>query len=361
MPVPTPSHRLLFAAVAVTGLALVTACGGSAHPADAARPTAVAHPATISPPVDTGRTTRVTYDLGDTAYAPPGLDGQLTELRAAVTYPRELGTGKHPLVVMLHGWADTCQAGDKPVRPYAWPCGADARPVDNHLGYSYLADALAEKGYVVVSVSANGIQAHETKRGTVARAGLLDEHLRMWQQLSEGKGPLQALGQLAGRVDTERVGTLGHSRGGGGVLSEVLDSHARVPGVDIRATMAFAPAMNGIDAAKERISRVPLTVVAGTCDAMWDDSKIPLAMAAGNPHARHVELKGGNHNYFNTVWTPGSGPAFATDDVALDHRDLAGGRCRSTNGTGDPVRLGPAEQRRAAIDATTAFFGAHLK
>ncbi|MFD7033661.1 alpha/beta hydrolase [Streptomyces sp. NPDC059917] len=355
MPVPTRLRSRLLLLAAVTGLALVTACGGPD------RPEAVVHPVSLSPEVDAGSTARFTYDLGDTAYAPPGSDGQLTELKAAVTYPRELGGGKHPLVMVLHGWADTCRAGDAPVRPQVWPCGANARPVDNYLGYSYLADALAEKGYVVVSVSANGIQAHEKKQGNLARAGLLDEHLRMWQQLSEGKGPLRSLSRFKDRVDLDRVGTLGHSRGGGGVLTEVLDGHERPPGVNVRATMAFAPAMNGIDAAKERISRVPVTVVAGSCDAMWDDSAVPLSLAAGGPHAARIELEGGNHNYFNTVWTPGSGPAFAADDVALDHRDLPGGRCRSTNGTGDPVRLGPAEQRRAAIDAATAFFGTYLK
>ncbi|MFI5867879.1 alpha/beta hydrolase family protein [Streptomyces sp. NPDC051546] len=317
--------------------------------------------AQVSIQASTGGTAQVTYDFGDTAYAPPGLNGKRTELKAAVTYPRDLAGGEHPLVMMLHGWGDTCAAGDKPVRNQGWPCAKGAKPVDNYLGHSYLAESLAEKGYIVVSVSANGIQAQEKDQGQKARAALLDKHLEMWEQLSNGQGPLRELKQFTGHVDLDRVGTFGHSRGGGGVLAQALDSHKRVPGVNIRATMAFAPAMNGINAGKERISRVALSVVAGTCDAMWEDSEVPVAMAAGNPNVEHHDVPGGNHNFFNTVWTPGTGPAFATDDVAVEKRNLPGGRCESTNGTGSPQQLKPAEQRETAIRYATAFFDKYLK
>ncbi|WP_443046114.1 alpha/beta hydrolase family protein [Streptomyces sp. NBC_00335] len=350
---PRSLRRCVLPVTAVAAVTLGTACGSS-------QPEVVGS-ARISTQDGTARSARLTYDFGDTAYAPPGLDGKRTELKAAVTYPRELGGGKHPLVMMLHGWGDTCAAGDEPVRGQGWPCAKGAEPVDNHLGYSYLAEALAEKGYVVVSVAANGIQAQEKNQGHTARAALLDKHLEMWKQLSTGEGPLRALSGFTGRVDLDRVGTLGHSRGGGGVLAQALDSHELPPGVTLRGALAFAPAMNGIDAAKERITRVPLSLVAGTCDAMWEVSKVPMAMAAGNPDVEHHDVPGGNHNFFNTVWTPGTGPAFATDDVAIEKRRRPGGRCESTNGTGSPRQLGPAEQRETAIRYATAFFDKHLK
>ncbi|MGY5130005.1 alpha/beta hydrolase family protein [Streptomyces nigrescens] len=351
MPPRALRHSILTAAAAA--VTLVTAC-------KAPQPDAVGS-VQVSAQTGTKQAAQLTYDFGDTAYAPPGLEGKRTELKAAVTYPRGLGNGKHPLLMMLHGWADTCSAGDKPVRPQVWPCGKGARPVDNYLGYSYLARALAEKGYIVVSVSANGIQAQEQGQGHIARRALLDKHLEMWQQLAAGKGPLRALKPFTDHVDLNRVGTLGHSRGGGGVIAQVLDSHKRPPGVNIRGALALAPAMNGIDAGKERITRVPIAVVAGTCDAMWDDSKIPLAMAAKNPHARHYSVTGANHNFFNTVWTPGSGPSFASDDVAIENRNLPGGRCKSTNGTGNPRQLKPAEQRQAAIRYVTTFFDKYVR
>ncbi|MFI5867176.1 hypothetical protein ACIBB3_37655, partial [Streptomyces sp. NPDC051546] len=72
------------------------------------------------------------------------------------------------------------------------------------------------------------------------------------------------------------------------------------------------------------------------------------------------DVPGGNHNFFNTVWTPGTGPAFATDDVAVEHRNRPGGRCESTNGTGSPQQLTPAEQRNVAIRYATEFFDKYL-
>ncbi|MFI7690177.1 hypothetical protein ACIBQ6_13965 [Nonomuraea sp. NPDC049655] len=162
-------------------------------------------------------------------------------------------------------------------------------------------------------------------------------------------------------MNLDRVGTLGHSRGGGGVIAQALDSHTPPSGVHVRATMALAPAMNGINADKERITRVPLAVVAGTCDAMWEDGKIAATMAAGDSNAEHHDVRGGNHNFFNTIWTPGTGPAFATDDVAVEKRHRPGGRCESTNQTGTVRQLTPAEQRETAIHYATAFFDKHLK
>ncbi|MEV7417592.1 hypothetical protein [Streptomyces sp. NPDC089919] len=352
---PRPRRRRVLTAAAVATLALATACGGGSAPE------AVVQPLRVLAQTGTGQASQLTYDLGDRAYAPPGLSGQLTELRAEVTAPRRLTGAKHPLVMVLHGWGDVCAAGDRPDRPASWPCTKGSRPVDNYLGYGYLAQALAARGYIVVSVSADGIQAQEKDRGNVARAALLDKHLEMWRDLAQGKGPLKALKQFTGHVDLTRVGTVGHSRGGGGVLTQALDGHKGVPGVTLRGTLALAPAMNGIDTAKEHLTRVPLAVLAGTCDAMWEDSKVALTLAAGNPHAEHQDVTGGNHNAFNTVWTPGTGPAFATDDVAVEHRDRPGGRCESTNGTGTPKRLTPAEQQALAVRYATRFFDRYLR
>ncbi|MEV4400306.1 hypothetical protein [Nonomuraea sp. NPDC049607] len=346
-----PLRRLLLA-TAVAALTL-EACA-SPQPE-------VAGSAQVSTQEGTARSGQVTYDFGDTAYAPPGLDGKRMELKAAVTYPRKLDGGKHPLVMMLHGWGDTCAAGDKPVRGQGWPCAKGAKPVDNYLGYAYLAEALADKGYIVVSVAANGIQAQEKDEGHTARAALLDKHLQMWTQLSAGEGPLRELKQFTGHVDLDRVGTLGHSRGGGGVIAQALDGHTPPAGVHVRAAMALAPAMNGIDADKEHITRIPLAVVAGTCDAMWEDGKVAATMAAGNSNAEHHDVPGGNHNFFNTIWTPGTGPAFATDDVAVEKRNRPGGRCESTDQTGIVRQLTPAEQRETAVHYAVAFFDEHLK
>ncbi|MFI7416619.1 hypothetical protein [Nonomuraea sp. NPDC049684] len=98
-------------------------------------------------------------------------------------------TGEHPRHVRGVR-ADAAQAaGGKLVRGRGRPRPKDAKPVDNHLGYASLAETLADKGYIVVSVAANGIQAQEKDMGHVARAALLDKHLHMWEQLSAGEAP----------------------------------------------------------------------------------------------------------------------------------------------------------------------------
>ncbi|MEV6393456.1 hypothetical protein AB0M39_01490 [Streptomyces sp. NPDC051907] len=108
-------RRSVLAATTAAAATLMTACG-------AAQPD-ILSPVQVSAQAATDRSAQLVYDLGETAFAPPGLDGKRTELKAEVTYPRRLDKGKHPLLMMLHGMADTCSTGDKPLRPYAWPCG----------------------------------------------------------------------------------------------------------------------------------------------------------------------------------------------------------------------------------------------
>ncbi|WP_424215018.1 alpha/beta hydrolase family protein [Streptomyces sp. BI20] len=349
---PRRSRRVALAATALAAATLSTACGASG-------PELTGTAEVTEQSAGAAGTARLAYDFGDTAYAPPGLDDKRMEMRAAVTYPKALGGTKHPLVVLLHGWGQaTCADGDRPEGKQQWPCGKDTKPVDNHLGHGYLADALAAKGYVVVSVSANGIQAQEGGDGHRARAALLDKHLELWRDLADGKGgPLEKLERFSGHVDMNRVGTFGHSRGGGGVLAQALDDHKRPEGVTLRGAMAFAPALNGVDLAKAKLTKVPVAAVAGTCDAMWDGLDEVATLTKGNPAVERHDVAGGNHNFFNTVWSPGTGPAFATDDA----EQRPGGRCESADGGGAIPRLTAERQRETAVRLATAFFDEHLK
>ena len=40
-----------------------------------------------------------------------------------------------------------------------WPCTRNKQPIPSYKGYDYVSEVLASHGYVVVSVSANGINA----------------------------------------------------------------------------------------------------------------------------------------------------------------------------------------------------------
>ena len=256
------------------------------------------------------------YNLGDTAFTDPQ-SGTVSELRAEVYYPRVLA-GRHPLIVMSHGswWACDVQAAT------TWPCPAGSQPFPSYRGYAYLGEALAAQGFVVVSISADGINMTSFDYGD--RARLVNEHLSLWEQLADhGSGPLAgkfsnpATGKpvapdFAGHVDMKDVGTLGHSRGGKGVMWQASDKHkAEWPaGVRVRAVLGLAPVKfddpEG-DHSDTLITTLPFAVVTGSCDgAVHEAGQQYLDDLAGQNKAADfsIPLHGANHNYYNTNWSP---------------------------------------------------------
>ncbi|WP_335936737.1 alpha/beta hydrolase family protein [Streptomyces sp. PTD5-9] len=352
---------------------------------------------------------RAAYDLGDLAFAPGAPYKGRNEIAAVVRYPEGAGSeglarGRHPLIVMQHGQWATCadraaqnalvkarkalalaeEAGDEAEaarqravvdrmseRLWAWPCRAGIAPLPSSSGYDYLAESLARQGFVVVSMGANGINA--TSGGQAdsvyrARADLINKHLDLWRQLDAGKGPLKGKlkdpetgrvsdAPFAGHLDLQRVGALGHSMGGGGVMQQVADGrHGDWPaGVKVKAALGLAPTATWDN---EPVTKVPLAVLWGTCDQVntgeyvkWNrkDNKAPL---------HGITLTGGNHNYFNTQWSPGSGQVAGEDDAIPGGQP---GRCVAQDGTDQEHRgLDEATQRRIATGYTVAFFRRYL-
>ncbi|OLB92458.1 MAG: hypothetical protein AUI15_20925 [Actinobacteria bacterium 13_2_20CM_2_66_6] len=235
----------------------------------------VAVGARLSASAQVGAVAVAGYDLGDTAFT-DAQTGTVSELRAMVHYPRPL-TGRLPLIVVAHGswWArDATDA-------VTWPCPSGSHPYPSYRGYDYLGGALAANGFVVVSISADAINQTSFDYGD--RARLINEHLRMWQRLANsGDGPLAgrfvdpSTGRpltpaFTGHIDMSRVGTLGHSRGGKGVMWQASDKHrgewpARVR---VRAVLGLAPVKfddpEG-DHSDTLITTLPFTVMTGTCD-----------------------------------------------------------------------------------------------
>jgi hypothetical protein len=282
------------------------------------------------------------YDLGDTAFTDPR-SGTVSELRAVVHYPRQLA-GKMPLILQAHGSWWACDNQDA----QEWPCDAGAKPFASYLGYDYLGVALARRGFVVVSISVDGINMTSFDYGD--RARLINKHLEMWRQLAAGRGPLEAaLGRLAGHLDLDNVATMGHSRGGKGVMWQASDKHrAEVPaGVRIRAVLALAPVKfddpEG-DNSDTLVTRIPVAVVTGTCDgAVGEHGQEYLDDVVGKTRepAYSLSLTGANHNYYNTRWTPPS--LFGEDDSTCPERELT-----------------PDTQRSALTTYAIAFYERYL-
>ncbi|GIE74073.1 hypothetical protein Aph02nite_00230 [Actinoplanes philippinensis] len=294
----------------------------------------------------------VEYDLGIAAFTDAPDWGGTSELKAIVHYPDRMA-GKLPVVVMLHGQQLSCYSADED--DWEWPCPRGVRPYPSHRGYDYLADALVRKGFVVVSVSANGLNAN---MGTAPeRAHLLNRHLTMLQQLTTtGRGPLAgrftdaATGRRStvdfrGHLDLTRVGTLGHSVAGEGVYYQAADAHRReLPaGVRIRGVVAVAARnsrMNDIT-----VTTAPVAVLSAEC---WGDGDHAFYQAAKDHHGTRgflVDIAKANHNYFNTEWTTGPGPSDGDDT-----------ECPTAQG-----RPTAAQQQGFAVDYLTAFYAYALQ
>lgn len=300
---------------------------------------------------------RADYDLGDTAVRLPGLAGQAVELRAAVYLPAG-APGRRPVVVFLHGRHQPCYGEpDDDGSFQAWPCPAGMRPIPSHLGYGKAAEALAAAGDVVVSISADGINALDFDAldgGAQARGELVLAHLDRLAAWNAGKGTGGQGAALVGRLDLTDVGLMGHSRGGEGVVKAALLNAERPSPYGIRAVMPLAP----VDFLRSTLPGVPMAVVLPYCDGdvwdqqgqhFYDDSRYG---ATDDVLRTSLLVMGANHNYFNSEWTPGTSVAPSFDDWFDDSDPVCGKQA--------PSRLTPAEQRAVGAAYISGFFRLHL-
>ncbi len=117
--------------------------------------------------------------------------------------------------------------------------------VDSHDGLEYLARHLASYGYVAASIDLEDMNydraidplAIEFRDPAIVQRGLtILEHITE-METRNGTDP-----QLTGRIDLGRIGLVGHSRGGEGVVSaEVSNRAVGGPGRNIQSVVSIAP------------------------------------------------------------------------------------------------------------------------
>ena len=257
------------------------------------------------------------------------------------------GVDDAPLVLFLHGRHSVCYrpAPGEPVPPFPsepgqWDCPGPRVPIPSFLGYDYIQQRLATQGYASVSISANAINALDFASpdgGAAARSALVRHHLGLLQEwAADPSRP-----RWYQRVDLGRTVLVGHSRGGEGVATASVDRPADAPWT-VLGQVLVAPT----NFARRATPYTPAVTMLPYCDGDVFDlqgqqyTDLPRDLTADDTSLfSSVLMRGANHNFFNTEWTPGVSLAPSWDDWFDKSDPLCGADA--------PTRLSAAEQRAA--------------
>lgn len=268
----------------------------------------------VADPAERGpfQVTRADYNFGDEVLPIAGSSIK-SELRAAVYLPAGGKNEARPVVVFLHGMHGSCYK-DYPTNE-VWPCPDDYLTLNNYQGYDAPAEALASHGYVVISISSNGINIAANAFNRVdsdflpestLRGKLVLDHLDLLAKANAGE--VKELISLQGQLDLQRVGLMGHSRGGEGVARAVLMNAVRSNPYGIEAILPLAATSPLYDLA---IPHIPMATILPFCDGdvteLEGQKYVDLSRHAFDDDVLRssVLMMGANHNYFNTTWSPG--------------------------------------------------------
>lgn len=190
----------------------------------------------------------------------------------------------YPVVVIMHGM-------HTPADP-------------SYLGYNYLLDHLASQGFVAVSIDCNAINSIGGMQDTRGRAILA--HLTLLQSKNTNAGLFQ------GKIDLARIGIMGHSRGGDGVVQAEIFNQSLALGWNILAIVALAPTdFSGISPTPLNLTTSKFLSIYGSNDGdVWGGTN-PSTQYTGTGFRFYdrattekamVFIYGATHNRFNTQW-----------------------------------------------------------
>jgi dienelactone hydrolase len=265
-----------------------------------------------------------TYDLGTLPLAPTGVEPEWATMPVSLTGLVGLPTGHGPVpwVVLLHGRHGGCHfAGPGPSQ---WPC--EDPPYDQ--GLAYLAQGLVEAGFGVIVPNLNAAfsatyGATPDQRNTLVdqrSQAILDAHLFRLATAHRGEDPgfgADLTRQIAGRVDWNRLGLVGHSMGGGAAALNALTRQDRTRSTQmadglgpVSALILVAPTRSHPLAQWEesyQLPDIPTALLLGGCDRdITDFSSLYYAETAAQDLQRTTPVAvvmplGANHNFFNAA------------------------------------------------------------
>ena len=306
------------------------------------------------------------YNLGDLAFTPPAaaMFPSNMEVIGSVHYPADLSNGPYPVILNLHGRHSTCyDTTTMSVAGEGWPCTGTNKSIVSYEGYDYLARNMASHGYIVISISANAINAIDgglSDAGMNARGVLVQHHLDLWNTWNTVGGfPSDSL-LFVGALDMQNIGTMGHSRGGEGVVFNANYNISLGSPYGIHAVLTLAP----VDFFRHKLNGTPLMNVAPYCDGdvsdlqgvhFYDDVRYNDTTDFAPKH--NIEYMGADHDLFNTVWTPGGPIPGGVDDWSYYYSESATWCGDAAVGTG---RFDSLQQQAALLPYYAAFYRTYL-
>ena len=284
-----------------------------------------------------------TYSLANTsplAYTPPFSWMNQVNVAGKIYYPSDMTGGPFPLIIIVHGMH-----------------GAEPNP-PSYFGYDYLGEYLASQGFIAVSIDESQINQQEDYQSDVmeTRAGLILYHLELWQKTLQSEAPFK------GKVDLNRVGLIGHSRGGEAVVF-AAESGAN-PDYNIKAVFSLAPTDDFRHPLMNSPLNIPHAIMFGYCDGDVDTLDGVHYYDIGDFGSASITapkymllLNGANHNDFNTSWSPPTPDGI--DDWSSYDKAESDPVCGTNSVTS--TRLSVANQDKVAAAYTMAFFTSILK
>ena len=303
------------------------------------------------------------YNLGDQTYIAPSaaMFPFPMEERGSVHYPADLSSGPFPVLLWLHGRHSTCYDTVTMVDNSVWPCTGRKKSIISYAGYDYAAATMASHGYIVISISANSINANDgalSDAGMNARGVLMQHHLDLWNTWNTtGGAPFGTT--FVGKLDLKNIGTMGHSRGGEGAIFQAEYNRTLGSPYGIKAILTLAP----VDFYRHFVNNIPLLDIAPYCDGdvsdlegvhFYDDARYSDLTDQSPKHT--ILLMGANHNFFNTVWTPNWKIGGGADDWGDYGWSDADAQC----GILKKSRFDTTKQRNSYNTYAAAFYRVYL-
>jgi hypothetical protein len=241
--------------------------------------------ACVDPPVLGDPTALDLFPVGHTEYA----DGPV---KGSVYYPAEddgadmpfnerlAATARAPIVVLAHG-------NHSPADP-------------SYLGYDYFQHSLARMGMIAVSVDCNALNGGAAGVGNIEdRADLIIDSIKHFQSLDSSPGSL-----FEARIDFDRVGLMGHSRGGDAIVT--IPTVIGSIGVTIRAGLALAPTnfryWAGMSTIRPSGYSFMTILPASDGDVVDNNGAQFYDQADPSPFKSQAYVHSTNHNFFNRQW-----------------------------------------------------------